>query len=142
MSDTSQGPGWWLAADGKWYPPQAAAAPPPPPPQTNAVGSGPRPTNGLAVASLTLGIIGAVFGLIPLTFFIEWICGLLAVVFGGVGIRRAREVATGRGLAIAGTILGVVALLLGVLGVVVINDATNELDRQFQEIERQLRELD
>ncbi len=22
MSDTSQGPGWWLASDGKWYPPQ------------------------------------------------------------------------------------------------------------------------
>jgi TM2 domain-containing membrane protein YozV len=22
MSDTSQGEGWWLASDGKWYPPQ------------------------------------------------------------------------------------------------------------------------
>ena len=21
MSDTSQGPGWWEASDGKWYPP-------------------------------------------------------------------------------------------------------------------------
>ena len=33
MSDTSQGEGWWLASDGKWYPPQSAvgvAAPPPP----------------------------------------------------------------------------------------------------------------
>lgn len=30
MSDTSQGDGWWLASDGKWYPPQPqqAAAPP------------------------------------------------------------------------------------------------------------------
>jgi hypothetical protein len=34
MSDASQGPGWWLAADGKWYPPEQAAPPPPsaPPP--------------------------------------------------------------------------------------------------------------
>jgi hypothetical protein len=24
MSDTSQGPGWWLASDGKWYPPESA----------------------------------------------------------------------------------------------------------------------
>ncbi len=33
MSDASQGPGWWLASDGKWYPPQTeASAPPPPPP--------------------------------------------------------------------------------------------------------------
>lgn len=24
MSDTSQGPGWWVASDGKWYPPDSA----------------------------------------------------------------------------------------------------------------------
>jgi len=23
MADTSQGPGWWLASDGKWYPPES-----------------------------------------------------------------------------------------------------------------------
>lgn len=22
MSDVSQGPGWWIASDGKWYPPE------------------------------------------------------------------------------------------------------------------------
>lgn len=26
MSDTSQGPGWWQASDGKWYPPETAPA--------------------------------------------------------------------------------------------------------------------
>ena len=31
MSDTAQGPGWWLASDGKWYPPEQHPAPPPPP---------------------------------------------------------------------------------------------------------------
>ena len=36
MSDVSQGPGWWQAPDGRWYPPQSASpqAPPPPPPGT------------------------------------------------------------------------------------------------------------
>lgn len=29
MSDTSQGPGWWMASDGKWYPPTATAGGPP-----------------------------------------------------------------------------------------------------------------
>ena len=29
MSDTSQGPGWWLASDGKWYPPELWTGPPP-----------------------------------------------------------------------------------------------------------------
>jgi len=28
MSDTSQGPGWWQASDGKWYPPEQAPASP------------------------------------------------------------------------------------------------------------------
>jgi hypothetical protein len=32
VSDTSQGPGWWLASDGMWYPPETAPPPPPPPP--------------------------------------------------------------------------------------------------------------
>jgi hypothetical protein len=33
MSDSSQGPGWWQASDGRWYPPQShptQATPPPP----------------------------------------------------------------------------------------------------------------
>ncbi len=30
MSDVSQGPGWWQASDGKWYPPQDAARAPAP----------------------------------------------------------------------------------------------------------------
>lgn len=33
MSDQSQGPGWWLASDGKWYPPESAPASAPPPPE-------------------------------------------------------------------------------------------------------------
>ena len=38
MSDVSQGPGWWIASDGKWYPPHLhpSAAQLPPPPQSYA----------------------------------------------------------------------------------------------------------
>src|SRR4051812_33876381 len=28
MSDTAQGPGWWEASDGKWYPPEQAPGAP------------------------------------------------------------------------------------------------------------------
>lgn len=31
MSVTPQGPGWWQASDGNWYPPQAMPSAPPPP---------------------------------------------------------------------------------------------------------------
>ena len=33
MSDTSQGPGWWQASDGKWYPPEQAPGVSPQPAQ-------------------------------------------------------------------------------------------------------------
>ena len=33
MSDTSQGPGWWMASDGKWYPPHLASGEPQPQPE-------------------------------------------------------------------------------------------------------------
>src|SRR4051794_38634211 len=33
MSATSQGDGWWLASDGRWYPPESLRPAPPPPPQ-------------------------------------------------------------------------------------------------------------
>ena len=67
MSDTSQGPGWWQASDGKWYPPdqQPGVAPPLSPAPGVATGapgvSGPigRPrTVGLTIllAFVTFGI--------------------------------------------------------------------------------------
>ena len=45
MSDISQGPGWWQASDGKWYPPEQApgaqpTAPPAGPPPGYAAPAG------------------------------------------------------------------------------------------------------
>lgn len=41
MSNTSQGPGWWLASDGKWYPPELWTGPPASgPPASGPVTSG------------------------------------------------------------------------------------------------------
>jgi hypothetical protein len=42
MSDTSQGAGWWLASDGKWYPPENPVVPPLP--GTPLPGTMPLPT--------------------------------------------------------------------------------------------------
>lgn len=51
MSDTPQGPGWWLASDGKWYPPQPTAPPPAPTapiaPAVPPAGYGPPPQPNL-----------------------------------------------------------------------------------------------
>ena len=61
-------------------------------------------TNGLAVASLVLGIVGILLCFI----FIPWI---LAIVFGLIAMKQCNEdpTYTGKGLAVAGLVLGLVA---------------------------------
>jgi hypothetical protein len=88
--------------------------PPPPPPPVPAAPQGwapyqPAPrqtTNGFAVASLVLGIAILCTGIIG---------GILAVIFGNVALNRidqAQGAEKGRGLAIAGIVLGWIAITL------------------------------
>jgi len=60
----------------------------------------PQSTEGLAIASLVLGIV-----------WVLWIGSILAVIFGHVALRRiAREGKGGRGMAIAGLVLGYIGI--------------------------------
>ena len=145
MSDASQGPGWWLASDGKWYPPETWTGPPLPTAMPTAMPAGsplpqatgdiagpgpmpgyqsfqgapmaaPSPTNGMAVASLVCSCVG----IIPFLFGIPCILG---VIFGFVArgqIRRTNGVQGGRGLAFAGISVGFSLIALFILGVALI----------------------
>src|SRR5688572_27760702 len=119
-------PGWWLASDGRYYPPEQApgAAAPPPPAFTAYTPYAPGPiqgttsTNGLAIAAMVLGIL-----------WIYWIGSVLALVFGYVAkgqIDRSAGRQGGRGMAIAGIVLGWIGLgllaLVIVIGLAVSND--------------------
>ena len=79
--------------------------------------------NGLAVASLVLGIIGVVVGLVPILFFFAWVLGILALIFGGVGRKREFR----RKMATWGAVLGLAAVLLGIWGQSIVNDAAEDL---------------
>ncbi len=69
MSDQSQGPGWWIASDGKWYPPDQAPAVPPP--ETWATPpAGPPPRSGMST--------GAVIALVAVVAFVG--LALLSIV--------------------------------------------------------------
>jgi uncharacterized protein DUF4190 len=50
MSDTAQGPGWWLASDGKWYPAELWTGPPGTRPDAGAGGPTPQPSQPLGSA--------------------------------------------------------------------------------------------
>jgi hypothetical protein len=68
-------------------------------------------TSGLAIASLVSGILG----------FILWFPAILAVIFGHVAIRQiALRGQSGRGVAIAGLVLGYVVLLATVAFVLLV----------------------
>jgi hypothetical protein len=72
--------------------------------------SGVQPTsrsNGMAIAGLVCGIVGL--------FIFEIILGVLAIIFGGIGVSRANRGAGRRGLAWAGVILGAIDVVLFVV---------------------------
>ena len=150
MSDTAQGPGWWQATDGKWYPPEQhpSYAPPPPPnyapPRPPAYATSPsstqtlRPTvhvqvesahtNGLAIASFVVSLL--------------WFFGLgslLAIIFAisaRRSIKRSHGRQTGNGFAIAGLVIGI----LGVLGMALLiaiaaaaNHGLHQADKAIQQ---------
>ena len=124
-------------------PPQsvAGAALPPPPPPALAYGAPPsmqpppgygqplpvgQTTNGLAIASLVLGIV--------------WVFGLgsiLAVIFGFVGrkqIRQSRGRQGGGGMAVAGIVLGFVGVVGLILWIVLIIAVTTSINNCVDQI--------
>ena len=86
----------------------------PPPPAQPGGGGAAASTNGFAVASLVLGILGIVT--CGYTFFIA---PLLAVIFGAIAKRQIAERGQGgQGLAQWGFILGIIGLVVSVLLIV------------------------
>ncbi|HSI33939.1 MAG: DUF4190 domain-containing protein [Phycisphaerae bacterium] len=86
---------------------QYPAIPVPPPFNPAYAPAGPRPSNGPAVTSLVCGIAG----------IIPFVPSLLALVFGMVGLNRAKQLGgTGRGMAVSGLVLGILGLVLWTWG--------------------------
>lgn len=86
----------------------APLAPPPPtavPVPAAALANG--ETNGFAIASLVLGIL-----------WLYWLGSILAIVFGHIAlvqIQRKRGNSAGRGMAIAGLVLGYIGVAIAIL---------------------------
>jgi hypothetical protein len=71
----------------------------------------PAPKNGIGIAALVLGILAVLTGF----FLIGGLLGLVAIVLGFIGSGRAkRGLATNRGMAITGIVLGLVGVLVSV----------------------------
>ncbi|MHB8590206.1 MAG: hypothetical protein ACYDA0_15390 [Candidatus Dormibacteraceae bacterium] len=74
-----------------------------------------QPTTGsntMATVGGILGIVGWVLAWIPFVgIFFGLLLGLLAVIFSSIGLSRAQFVNNGKGMAIAGLVLGILAVV-------------------------------
>lgn len=117
----------WLPTDtqrsGGWMPPDERGPterapierpwqPPPAPLPRRNVTSGPP---GIAIASLVIGLVGVMFGL----FCGAPVPGIIAIILGIIALRQMKTApnSTGRGLAIAGIVLGGVNLAFFMFGI-------------------------
>jgi len=71
-----------------------------------------RESNGLAIASLVLGIVSVV---LMCLWYMAIPCAILAVIFGVIGRQNAQAGAPNGGMATAGLILGIFGLALPLL---------------------------
>ena len=95
-----------------WQP--SNAVPPPPPPGWPPTGQHyvqQGRTSGLAIASMVLGIV-----------WVYWIGSILAVIFGHIAISQTKRDPTlrGRGMAIAGLVLGYVGIAVLIVTILAI----------------------
>ena len=103
----------WTQGPPPGPPPGYQAAPPPGWVHPYAYGYGmpyrPQVSNGLAIASMVLGIV-----------WVYWLGSILAIVFGHVALHQIKRNPhqTGRGMAIAGLVLGYLGVAVLVLVII------------------------
>ncbi|MFD7334939.1 DUF4352 domain-containing protein [Streptomyces violascens] len=105
----------------QWGPPPGCT--PPPVDGYPATGWAPGPpkfSNGLGTTAIILGSISTFIAFLPGLFWIAWILGPLALVFGVIGYRNVRKgLADNKSSSLGGAVLGGVSMALAVVGLIV-----------------------
>lgn len=92
--------------------PSSPGGPPPPPVPAPATGR-----NGLAVASMVIGIVVVAGGWLPFIAYLGVPAAITAFVLGINGRRRSATTGVGGGMATAGLILAPIGLVLAIFGI-------------------------
>ena len=72
------------------------------------------PVQKPSVPGKGLGIAGMVCGIVSF-FCLAFVLGLLAVIFGAVGLSKSKAVGMGNGMAVAGIVLGIISIVLWIV---------------------------
>lgn len=97
--------------------------PVPVPPQFPQPYAAQAKTNGLCIASLVTALAPLVINWIPVVQWFGLLSSIAAIILGAMGIKKVKEsngAETGKGLAVAGIIIGLVDIFLFIIVVVVI----------------------
>ena len=91
-------------------------------------------------------MLGTILGFFFVTLPLAAILGIVGFILGIVGLRKAREIGVGRGMAITGIVTSIVGVggvvLWGVL-IAVFFTTAGDLDEDFfEELEQELEELE
>jgi hypothetical protein len=96
---------------------------------------------GLAITGMVLGIIAIVLSGIPIVNNAAFVLGALALIFGIVGVVKAKQSNVGRGQAITAIVLGTVSVCIVLATQAfyssVMNQASNELNDAMTELEKE-----
>ena len=90
--------------------------------------------NGMAVAGLVLGILG----LVMCWIVIGWILALLGIIFGAIGLGKAKRVGKGKGMALAGLICGVLGIVVGIVFQIIVVAAFTDYMKKSKRTEASL----
>jgi hypothetical protein len=98
----------------------------------------PEPRNGLGIGALICGVLGMLFGLIPFTGFIAFALGAVGVILGlSARGRLKRGRADNTKVTWAGVITSVLAIALGIWGMVVVFTAVDQFGQDMEDLSQE-----
>jgi hypothetical protein len=106
-------------------------------PEGSPVDAGQQPVRSLPLVALVLGIAGVALGLTAIWFFAAIPTGVAAVVVGALALLRLRGQVDprARSRAVIGTVLGAIAILLGIMGAIYLPQVMDRMDRFLDSVQ-------
>ena len=95
----------------------------------------PPHASGLGIAGMVLGIVGVVCSVSGCFFWLGIILGIIGVVLSAIGMKKSPQ--GKKGMAIAGVVCSVIAIIVAIIWWIAFANATPDLD----ELNRQLNQL-